>query len=35
MEIGEYRVIDEADGDMVSVQAVGERNDGDIYRRLN
>lgn len=35
IEVGEYRVIYEADGETVSVLAVGKRNDGEIYRRLN
>jgi mRNA interferase RelE/StbE len=35
IEVGEYRVIYEADSETVSVLAVGKRNDGEIYRRLN
>ena len=35
IEVGEFRVIYEADTHTVSVLAVSKRNDGDIYRRLN
>jgi mRNA interferase RelE/StbE len=34
IEVGEYRVIYEADDHKIFVLAVGKRNDGEIYRRL-
>jgi mRNA interferase RelE/StbE len=35
IEVGEYRVVYQAGGDLVSVLVVGKRNDSDIYRRLD
>ena len=34
VDIGEYRIIYDVDGDMLRVFLIGKRNDDEIYRRL-
>lgn len=33
-DIGKYRIVYRLDGDVLRVDAVGKRNDGDVYRRF-